>query len=127
MRTAGHDIPLWCAEQPLCRRKTAHTRDEVVEFGVLRRATLHSLLSLCARMRRRYGREGAWRGTARRAVGDHSESSGSSGLRGMRHVHRYLPRWCADKRHVSLSDASLGDAVRAYRLHALLEWLQDDA
>ena len=45
----------------------------------------------------------------------------------MRHVHRYLPGGRADQRHLSLSDAAVGDDLRSASLHALLEWLQDHA
>ncbi len=48
-----------------------HTPEaEVVASGLLRRAALHSLLPLRARLRRRHGRKGARRRLARRAIRD---------------------------------------------------------
>ena len=97
------------------------------EAGLLRRAALHSVLPLRARVRRRHGRQGARRGPARLAIGDHSERRRSSGLRRVRHVHRHLPGRRAHQRHVSLQDAPVGDELRLHGLHALLERLQDHA
>ena len=52
-----------------------------------------------------------WAWAARRAVGDHPQSRRSPGLRRVRHVHRHLPGGRADQRHVSLPDATLGNAI----------------
>ena len=52
---------------------------------------------------------------------------GEPGLRRMRHVHRYLPRRRTHQRHLSLSNAPVGNDVRSRSLHALLERLQDHA
>ncbi len=57
---------------------------------------------------------------------DHPQRTRRTGLRRMRHVHRYLPGGRADQRDVSLSDAAVGNDLRSESLHALLEWLQDD-
>ena len=53
--------------------------------------------------------------------------TGAAGLRRMRHVHRHLPRGRADQRHLSLSNAAVGNDLRQQPLRALLERLQDHA
>jgi ferredoxin len=58
---------------------------------------------------------------------DRSQSSRSSGMRRMRRLHRHLPGGRAHQRHVSLSDAALGNEARRHHLHALRRRLQDHA
>ena len=107
--------------------KLHYSRREMVAAGLLRRPALHPLLPLRARVRRRHGRKSSRRWRARRAVGDSAEQFRRTRLRRMRHVHRHLPGRRAYQRHLSLSDAAVGNDLRSRSLHALLERLQDDA
>ena len=56
---------------------------------------------------------------SRRDLRDRSQSSRSSGMRRVRRLHRHLPGGRAHQRHLSLSDAALGDEARRHHLHAL--------
>ena len=42
-----------------------------------------------------------------------------SGVRRMRNVHRHLPGWCLDERHVTLQNTSMGDEPCGNDLHPL--------
>ena len=107
--------------------KLHYARGKMVAAGLLRRAALHSLLPLRARLRRRHGRESSRRRLARRAVRDPAQQARRTRLRRVRHVHRYLPGRRAHQRHLSLSNAPVGNDLRRQPLRALLERLQDHA
>ena len=128
VRTAGHGVPLRRGREPLHRNQAPRGREAMVAGGVLRRAALHSLLPLRAHLQRRHGRGCAGRRSIAASFreiapnkGDHLECD-ECGT-----VHRYLPGGRADQRHLSLSDAAVGDGARRHHLHALLERLQDHA
>ncbi len=96
---------------------------KMVRGRLLRRAPLHPLLPLRARMRRGHGRESPGRRIARRQLRHYSQRGKSPGLRRVRDVYRYLPGGRAHQRHLSLQNAALGNELRAHHLRALFEWL----
>ena len=67
--------------------KLHYSRREMVAAGLLRRAALHPLLPLRARVRRRHGRESAGRRRTRSAIGHSAQQVRRTRLRRMRHVH----------------------------------------
>ncbi len=73
VRTAGHGVPLRRGRKPLHRNQDSRGRAAVVAGGLLRRAALHSLLPLRARLRRRHGRGRARRGQSRRGFADRAQ------------------------------------------------------
>ncbi len=125
MRAAGHDLPLRRGREPFRGTEAPRGRAAMVAGGLFRRTALHPLLPLRSHLRRGHGRERAGRDQSRRSFGNRSQPLRSSGVRRVRHVHRYLPGRRIDQRHVSLQDAALGNAPRRHYMHALFERLQD--
>ncbi len=93
VRTAGHGVPLRRGREPLHRNQDSRRRAAVVAGGVLRRAALHSLLPLRARLQRRHGRGRAGRRQSRRCFADRAERRRSSGVRRMRRSASTSARW----------------------------------
>ena len=125
VRTPGHDLQIRRIRIAVHRNQAAQGRAAVVAGGLLRPATLHSLLPLCPHVRRGHGRLGARRTEPRRHQRHRSQWGRPPGLRRVRSLHRHLLRVGAlTSRHLSLQDPSLGDEPRRHRMHPLRRRLQ---